>query len=170
MIASLSNRSFSLFLGLSAKRFNCATPFCETMDLEDAFSFSADESRNVTEDDIPGPGRLMGKFYAVLGRKIETVLSRAGHSMGRGPAPVAARIEKLMWSEAPGAVKKCKKECKTLVKYTRCFSCHIYYTMANQIIDLGQNPHASRPLTRSFLYRCSTATSSCCFEVWVQPR
>ena len=125
MIAS--NRSSQLFLSLSAKCFNCAPSFCQMMDLEDTFSFSA-ESRNVTEDDIPGPGRLMGKFYAVLGRKIETVLSLAARSRGKGPAPVAARIKELTWSQAPDAAKKREKECKTLVKYTRCISFYVYYT------------------------------------------
>ena len=122
MTASLPNRPSSLFLGLSAKRFNCAASFCETMDFEDTFSFSA-ESGNITEDDIPGSGRLLGKFYAGLGRKVETVLSLAARYRGRGPAPVAARIIKLASSEAPGAAKKCEKECKTLVKYTRCVWC-----------------------------------------------
>ena len=64
------------------------------MDLDGMDSFPA-ESRNGTESDIPGPGRLLGKIYAKLGRKLETVLNLAARSTGRGPAPTANEIEQL---------------------------------------------------------------------------
>ena len=110
-------------LGACAERFDCAIGFCATMELEDALSFSA-ESSNITEDDIPGPGRLLGKVYTGLGRRIEIILSLAARFMGRGPAPVAARIKDLRrypWLPVPDreTEEKLKKECKALVKYTR---------------------------------------------------
>ena len=109
------------------------------MDPEDMVSISA-ESSNETASDIPGPGRLLGKFYAKLGQKLETVLNLTARSTGRGPTPTANKIERLArtlrderWhldcdcrtpSETKAAVKKLERKlekgCKVLVKYARC--------------------------------------------------
>ena len=107
------------------------------MDPEDMASISA-ESSNETASDIPGPGRLLGKVYAKLGQKLETVLNLAARSTGRGPAPTANEIEQLARtlkdpycyldcgapSETKAAVKKLERKlekgCKVLVKYARC--------------------------------------------------
>ena len=113
------------------------------MDLDGMVSFPA-ESRNETESDIPGPGRLLGKLYAKLGRILETVLNLAARSTGRGPAPTANEIEQLARtlkypdyhlccrtpSETKVAVekleKKLEKDCRVLVKYTRYVRCILY--------------------------------------------
>ena len=110
------------------------------MDLDGMDSFPA-ESRNGTESDIPGPGRLLGKVYAKLGRKLETVLNLVVRSTGRGLAPTANEIQQLALtleypeyyldcrtpSETKVVVKKLEKKlekgCRALVKYTRCVWC-----------------------------------------------
>ena len=110
------------------------------MDLDGMDSFPA-ESRNGTESDIPGPGRLLGKVYAKLGQKLETVLNLTARSTGRGPASTANEIEQLALtlkypmcyldcrrhSETKVVVKKLEKKlekhCRILVKYTRYVRC-----------------------------------------------
>lgn len=82
------------------------------------------ESRNETASDIPGAGRLLGTMYTMLGRKIECTMSSIASSMGKGPAPVAARIRELSSSldsrvSGTDTAKKLEKSCKTLVNYTR---------------------------------------------------
>ena len=99
------------------------------------------ESRNETESDIPGPGRLLGKVYTKLGRKLETVLNLAVRSIGRGPAPTASEIERLaltlkyperyLDSRAPSETrvvvkkleKKLEKGCRILVRYIWYVQC-----------------------------------------------
>lgn len=98
------------------------------MDNMDLISVSA-ESDNETASDIPGPGRLLGKLYASVGRQLEHALSALAHSMGRGPVPTAERIRNLLEAEAENSRvsawsaatpnKKLEKNCKVLVKYTR---------------------------------------------------
>lgn len=106
------------------------------MDLDGMISISA-ESRNETVSNIPGPGRLLGKVYAKLGRNFEAAMSLIARSMRRGPIPTASKIEQLMLTlKDPDhplfsgnklvAVKKLEKEleqnCRLLVKHTRYVS------------------------------------------------
>lgn len=113
------------------------------MDLDETISISA-ESRNETASDIPGPGRLLGRVYAELGRELEAILSFVARRVGRGPATTARRIQRLALtlndpdchidcptpSENGEEVRKLKKKleqnCRLLVKYTKYVSCLIY--------------------------------------------
>ena len=83
------------------------------MDIQDMVSIST-ESRNVTESDIPGPGRLLGEVYAKLGRKLEIVLNFAARSAGRGPAPTANEIERL------ARTLRYKKSCHMYNQFPPC--------------------------------------------------
>lgn len=128
-------------LGAFTSLFNHLTPFPQTlrllvriakMDFGDMISIPA-ESRNETVSDIPGPGRLLGKVYAKLGRNLEAVLNLAAHSVGTGPVSTAKEIEglaqMLKGTSCENKVivmkleEKLKKSCKVLVKYTRCVRC-----------------------------------------------
>ena len=110
------------------------------MDPEDMVSISA-ESSNETASDIPGPGRLLGKFYARLGWMPETVLNLIARSMGRGPVTTSNEIQRLaltlkyperyLDSRAPSETrvvvkkleKKLEKGCRILVRYIWYVQC-----------------------------------------------
>ena len=97
------------------------------MDPADMISISA-ESRNQTEDDLPGPGRLLGKLYASLGRKLESAMGSVAYSMGKGPAQKAERVwnlkriqdlQDLSARDFSVLMKNLNKNCQALLKYTR---------------------------------------------------
>ena len=92
------------------------------MDHIDEMVFLSAESRNVTESDIPGAGRLLGRMYSKLGRKFENCLSSVVCSMKRGTVPTAEKILVLRWRTDPdgtdkATVEKLNKGCRELVKH-----------------------------------------------------
>lgn len=97
-----------------------------------------DESTNETESDIPGHGRLLGKAYQIIGKRVESISSRIASRCGLGPNAVAIRIRKRAtqaqsraWDTwglhacngrilyADKEEKSQKKDLKKLVNYTR---------------------------------------------------
>lgn len=51
-----------------------------------------DQSSNETGSDIIGHGRLLGKAYQAIGKRIESISSRIATRYGSGPIAVALRI------------------------------------------------------------------------------
>lgn len=78
-------------------------------------------SSNETADDLPGPGRTLGKLYGFLGQRIESGLGRAAERMGYGPKVTALKIQRLQRGEvllsASARRKQLEKNCKRLVRY-----------------------------------------------------
>lgn len=49
-------------------------------------------SSNITADNLPGPGRILGNIYRNLGKRLEGYLNSFAESRGSGPRAVALRI------------------------------------------------------------------------------
>ena len=49
-------------------------------------------SSNMTEDDRPGPGRILGNVYSKLGRRLEGFIGLFAERRGSGPCALALRI------------------------------------------------------------------------------
>lgn len=122
------------------------------------------ESANETASDNPGPGRLLGKIYATLGRWLEGVLCSAARSMGRGPVPTATRIHKLSRNldyQAPNVVtvKKLRKDCRTLVKYTRY--CSYFACLCSYLIESSSRAESTRKQALDKITRLSFESKKC---------
>lgn len=90
-------------------------------------------SSNMTEDDRPGPGRILGNVYSSLGRQLESLLNSFAERRGLGPEAVAHRVrrrEEDLFNrrrlERPPtnytkeeAVQQ-RKDVKKLVRYAKC--------------------------------------------------
>ena len=90
-------------------------------DLGYAYEVCSLSTSNETEDDLPGPGRTLGKLYNFLGQKVENGLSKAAESMGYGPNIIALRIQRIQ--ENPGLDlrrrRKLRANCRRLARYVR---------------------------------------------------
>lgn len=51
-------------------------------------------SSNMTEDNLPGPGRILGNVYASLGRRSVGILNSLANLAGLGPHAVELRVRK----------------------------------------------------------------------------
>ena len=97
-----------------------------------------DQSSHETERDIPGHGRLLGKAYQAIGKRVESISGRIAARCGFGPNAVAIRIsrranqaQKRAWDlwgfmHANGRIlydakeeESQKKDVKRLVRYTK---------------------------------------------------
>ena len=77
-----------------------------------------------TADNLPGPGRLLGNFYSLVGRKLEAELGHTAQRLGFGPQAVAKKIQKIKIEDSDGYVwlskrKKAEKMCKHLVRHVK---------------------------------------------------
>lgn len=91
-----------------------------SLDAEVEYEICSIASSTETTDDLPGPGRLLGKVYVSLGRRLEDGLGRVAVRMGRGPNAVAIKIQKLVEDRSlrPSIRhKKTKEKCKSLARY-----------------------------------------------------
>ena len=89
-------------------------------------------STNMTASDLPGPGRMLGKFYRKLGGHLETIINNIASRRNHGPAAIALRVSKRLgcscWSCEAGysslrdtvpADKRHVKDIKKLILYTK---------------------------------------------------
>ena len=77
-------------------------------------------SSEKTADNLPGPGRLLGKLYVRVGRPLENGLGKAAANLGHGPNIVAMKIRKIIEDKSLGPFirrRKMKKEYKKLERY-----------------------------------------------------
>lgn len=91
-------------------------------DSESSYFIGSYNSATETDSDIPGPGRLLGKAYGYLGKKVETSFSTAAMKFGLGPRATAVKIRRLVREGPPlrpASRKKLEKTGKQLVKYVR---------------------------------------------------
>lgn len=91
-------------------------------DDESSYCIGSYNSGAETDSDVPGPGRLLGKAYVCLGKKVETGFSNAAMKFGLGPRATAVKIRRLVREcppLRPASRKKLKKAGKQLVKYAR---------------------------------------------------
>ena len=101
-----------------------STPFQSSRqpDSESSYFPGSFNSATETDSDAPGPGRLLGKAYGYLGRKLENRLSGVAMKLGRGPRATANRIRWLAQGSTPCdqiKQKKLEKTGKCLVRYIR---------------------------------------------------
>lgn len=89
----------------------------------DAYTLCSIASSNETADDLPGPGRTLGKLYSFIGTKIERGLGRAAERIRYGPRATALKILKIqenkMLLPAPTRRKRLEKNCVRLARYVR---------------------------------------------------
>lgn len=52
-------------------------------------------STNSTASNLPGPGRVLGNFYRVTGRRLERTLGDLAHKAGFGPEAIYQQISTL---------------------------------------------------------------------------
>ena len=98
------------------------SPYSPSLASESSYFLGSYNSNTATNSDVPGPGRLLGKFYGFLGRKVESVASRAVVKLGSGPHEAAMTMRRLIREGTLVKVsneKKFNKAGKTLVKYIR---------------------------------------------------
>ena len=87
--------------------------------------FERVRSRNETASDLPGHGRLLGKFYKFLGKKLERAAGAYAARAGLGPRAVAVRLSRYKYLKGilvDYDYKQMLKDCKALIKYARCVS------------------------------------------------
>ena len=82
------------------------------------------ESRNETESDLPGPGRLLGKVFSSVGRLLERSLSSVAEQKGYGPKAIALEIrdKEILRADNERVEKqdlpKQSRNCAKLIRYT----------------------------------------------------
>lgn len=87
-------------------------------------------SSNITEDNRPGPGRILGNVYSSLGRRLEGFLNSLAERQGLGPEAVALRIRQREYDtrdrrQGPSAKYSRKeaaeqqKDIRKLVRYAK---------------------------------------------------
>ena len=86
---------------------------------ESEYTLCTTNSLTATASDIPGPGRLLGKLYSRLGRKVERGISVVAVKMGYGPRRTAMRLRKLVQDSDSSNDAKAEKAAKRLVQYIR---------------------------------------------------
>ena len=62
------------------------------------------QSSNDTADNLPGPGRLLGKVYNEVGKRLESLLNSIAEKRRLGPSNIAQRIkdrERPVWPFPP---------------------------------------------------------------------
>lgn len=86
-------------------------------------------SSDETADDLPGPGRMLGKLYSHAGRFVVKGLSVVAERRGYGPTVTALRIRDIFEDELlPKRRKFLRKSCKDLVRYMRFVKeCTVYF-------------------------------------------
>jgi hypothetical protein len=101
-------------------------------------------SDNATMSNLPGPGRLLDKFYQSSGRELEKSLGKLADRAGFGPAAAERSVrdeimrcyeqllevrdvelsqQKFDWIRLPGAEATVRKACRKLLRYTQYASC-----------------------------------------------
>lgn len=89
-------------------------------DSESSYYIGSYNSSTESDSDIPGPGRLLGKVYNILGKKAEICISEAAVRLGRGPRATAMKIRRLAREGSllkPHHGKELKKAGRRLVRY-----------------------------------------------------
>ena len=82
-------------------------------------------SSNATADDLPGPGRLLGRFYHFCGKYVERAFNNLAEKNGLGPLAAAKRIRSRRHNRVDRDgygdkyEKKQRKDCMKLIKYTK---------------------------------------------------
>lgn len=79
-------------------------------------------STNSTASNLVGPGRVLGNFYSVTGRRLERALGGIAHRAGFGPEAIYERISTLYLEDW----KKDGKKGESLVSAGRAFAHCIY--------------------------------------------
>ena len=82
------------------------------------------ESSNDTADDLPGAGRLLGKFYQVTGQYLERAINALAKRSVHGPRVIAKRIQLRHWDHEYARAttqheKEQRKDFKKLISYTK---------------------------------------------------
>lgn len=86
------------------------------------YELCSNSSSNETADNLPGPGRTLGKFYASTGQRLENGFGMVAMRMGRGPSTIAMKIRKILEDESLHSFtrrKKLKKKCRSLAQYIK---------------------------------------------------
>lgn len=95
-----------------------------------SYSFNSDHSHFLgsvnslteTNSSVPGPGRLVGKSYGFVGRKIEAYASSIASRVGFGPRSAATKIRLIRRKIIPleqNNKRELEKAGKRLIKYIR---------------------------------------------------
>lgn len=74
-------------------------------------------STNSTASNLVGPGRVLGNFYSVTGRRLERALGGIAHRAGFGPEAIYERISTLYLEDW----KKDGKKGESLISAGRAF-------------------------------------------------
>ena len=98
----------------------CPSPFLEAKDIaDDLYSIA---STNETADNIPGPGRILGNLYRLLGQKLEEGLGSLAGKFGHGPRATALEFKHIHNNEALSVAireKKLRKKWNQLESYAK---------------------------------------------------
>lgn len=96
-------------------------------------------SSNATEDDRPGPGRILGNIYSGLGRRLEELFNSLAERRGYGPRAVAIRVRErntnwlrradhlgyppVQYTRETAHVQR--KDISKLIRYSRCVANYV---------------------------------------------
>ncbi|KLO04596.1 hypothetical protein SCHPADRAFT_947589 [Schizopora paradoxa] len=130
------------------------TPTCNLARIETATSIDS----NATADNQPGAGRTVGLFFTWLGLKLEKAFNKGAERLGFGPLAIAGEIRYqahtfrycvVLPDRTLGKsdMKKLRKLCKKLIKYTRSRVIDTQFVALEEIINLALED----PLVRAVL-------------------
>lgn len=91
-------------------------------DVDVAYEICSFASSNETADNLPGPGRLLGNLYSLVGTRIENRLGKVAVRLGRGPAATTMKIQRIRDDQSLGYFarrRQLRKNCNRLVRYMR---------------------------------------------------
>lgn len=94
-------------------------------DSDDGASYFAGSfnSQTETSSSVAGPGRLLGKFYSIVGRQVEKGAGVAAARMGYGPQATAEEIRRLLQNgntKKLSVQRRIKSFGTRLVTYAKC--------------------------------------------------
>lgn len=103
-----------------------------------------DSSSMETASNNPGPGRLLGKIYMSLGRKVERLLSNMADRAGYGPAAVYRELMRIHGNDAfcysDGELDEDRMPDSVKLHYTRQCGRLLSYTQLRRVIIIAHYP------------------------------
>ena len=97
-------------------------------------------SSNVAADDLPDPGRHLGRFYTILGKRSGSSLGTVAEGMGYGSRATALKIWKISTQVAPVSTRRKRhgKDCKHLVRYATWVASAWFILDSSILTQIGQ--------------------------------
>lgn len=104
---------------MNATRNRQGSRFYDGDDDTDSHFAGSVNSQTETTTDNPGPGRILGKLYGFVGRRIENGLGMVAMHMGYGPRATVVKIRRLRGNNTNTKKRKLESAGSRLVRYVK---------------------------------------------------